>query len=192
MICGLETSLVAKMTNLKLFCFGHIMRKSGYFGKDNYVGENRRQQKKRKTKYKMGWLHERRHRHNYRSWAGMLRTRHRGRHSFTGSLGVGADSTTRNTHRGTSIWVWEGNKEENSCYFNALLSIKETFPIVKNILWGLTLSNWDLSIHLQKDPCTQRAHLYPSNAVSTIIYCSQMPTSFFYKVHSFRRQLCLS
>lgn len=38
MACGLETSLVAKMTKLKLSYFRHIMRKSGYFGKDNYVG----------------------------------------------------------------------------------------------------------------------------------------------------------
>lgn len=85
----------------------------------------------------------------YRIWAGMLRTRQSEQHSFTNSLGVGADSTMHNTHSGTSMWVWEGKNKENSCRFNAVLSRKETislFQIVKNILWGLTLSNWDLNM----------------------------------------------
>lgn len=42
---------------------GYIMRRQGFFGKDNNAGENRRHQERRKTKYEIGWLHKSSNRH---------------------------------------------------------------------------------------------------------------------------------
>lgn len=57
-----ETLLEAKMTKLKLSYFGHIMRRQGYLEKTVILGRNRRQQRERKIKYEMVWLHTGSHR----------------------------------------------------------------------------------------------------------------------------------
>ena len=49
-------SLVAKMTQLRLLYFGHIVRH--LIGNNTNVTESGRQKEKRKTKHKIGWLNK--------------------------------------------------------------------------------------------------------------------------------------
>lgn len=58
-----ETLLEVKMTKLNLSYFGYITRRLGSLERIVLLGKNRRQQKKKKTKYEMDWLYKRSHRH---------------------------------------------------------------------------------------------------------------------------------
>ena len=92
-------SLEPQVTKWKLSHFGYIMRRQSSLEKTLMLGEKRSSRKQESSNVRWSdsikepdaWV--------CRCWAGLVRTGHCGRQSFTGLPGVGANSIAYNTHK---------------------------------------------------------------------------------------------
>ena len=109
-----ETCLQAKMTKLKLSCFEHIMRRHGSLQKTILLEKWKAARKKEDQIWAGPTPWKKLQAGVHRSCAGLWKTAPCGRHSFTGSAGVGANPIACNTH------------EENACYAKVCLFLTET------------------------------------------------------------------